>query len=86
MSLPDHPLLLPQPGRYRHYSGSLHDVVVLAAHAHTRRWLVICRPSPTFTTTCEAIPVEDWNTSVRIDGKTVPRFVKVVELDGELWP
>jgi hypothetical protein len=91
MSLPSQPLMLPQRGRYRHYSGPRYDVLGIAELAGTRSLLVICRPAITAATQLDAIPVESWNTPVRINGKTVPRFVKLAPPDealalGEDWP
>lgn len=37
-------MLLPLPGRYRHYKGQEYQVIDLARHSETEEWMVIYRP------------------------------------------
>ncbi|OPH38323.1 DUF1653 domain-containing protein [Moraxella equi] len=66
-------------GIYRHYKGNLYQVLHTARHSETEEWLVVyralygdygvwVRPLAMF---CE---------SVTIDGKTLPRFELIKEL------
>lgn len=65
-----------KPGTYRHYKGSLYEVVDVATHSETEERLVVyralygerglwVRPLVMFTETVE------------VDGETVPRFAPV---------
>jgi len=66
----------PKPGLYRHYKNNPYRVTGLALHSETREWLVVyealygegglfVRPAAMFTELVE------------VEGKLVPRFVRV---------
>lgn len=66
-------------GIYRHYKGSLYQVLHTARHSESSEWLVVYRALygdygvwvRPLTMFCE---------SVEIDGKTLPRFELIKEL------
>ncbi len=65
-----------EPGRYRHYKGNEYDVIGMARHSETREMMVVYRPlygEGGLWVRPAAMFVED----VVIDGKTLPRFVRL---------
>lgn len=63
----------PFNGTYRHYKGALYDVLGLARHSETEEWLVLYRPQYG-EKGLWVRPVDMFNESVTIDGKSIPRF------------
>ncbi|QEW07021.1 DUF1653 domain-containing protein [Nitrincola iocasae] len=70
-------MLLPSPGRYRHYKGHEYQVLDCAQHSETEDWMVIYRP-------CYGEgglwvrPTAMFNESVRTaDGDVQPRFQRI---------
>ncbi|WP_410497903.1 DUF1653 domain-containing protein [Chitinibacter sp. S2-10] len=64
------------PGLYRHYKGSLYEVIELARHSETEEWLVVYRPQygeRGLWVRPLAMFIED----VEINGTRQPRFAKV---------
>ena len=63
-------------GRYRHYKGNEYEVIGMAQHSETREMMVVYRPlygEGAMWVRPAAMFVED----VLIDGKKVPRFMRV---------
>ncbi len=63
-------------GRYRHYKGNEYEVIGMAQHSETREMMVVYRPlygEGAMWVRPAAMFVED----VLIDGKTVPRFMRL---------
>lgn len=65
-----------QTGKYRHYKGKEYDVIGLATHSETQEKMVVYR-----TLYGEfdlwVRPLTMFNESVELNGKIVPRFVRV---------
>jgi hypothetical protein len=66
-------MIKPLNGTYRHYKGLLYDVLGLARHSETEEWLVLYRPQYG-ERGLWVRPVNMFNESVILDGKSVPRF------------
>lgn len=75
------PLLVIEPGVYRHYKGNLYEVIDTVRHSETLESLTLyralygerglwVRPSAMF------------GENVQIDGKTLPRFARVTNDQG----
>ena len=65
-----------EPGRYRHYKGNEYEVIAMARHSETLEWMVVyqalygdgglwVRPAAMFAE------------NVVVDGKTLPRFLRI---------
>lgn len=63
-------------GRYKHYKGSMYEVLMTARHSETEEWMVVYKTLyGDFSTWVR--PYEMFVSSVEIDGLKVPRFEKV---------
>ncbi len=69
----------PVPGRYRHYKGKDYRVLHVATHSETEEKLVVYQ---TLYGNYDywVRPLEMFNETVEIDGKTLPRFA-LIEAD-----
>lgn len=63
---------------YRHYKGNFYEVLLIAKHTETEEDMVIYRSTGPNKSTWWARPLSMWNETIMYDGKTVPRFKKVV--------
>ncbi|GEA13487.1 DUF1653 domain-containing protein [Alteromonas sp. KUL49] len=69
-------------GRYKHYKGAFYDVYEVATHSEDESLLVVYRP-------CYGgkklwvRPFDMFFESVKVEGKTVPRFAYVGEIPEE---
>jgi len=72
------------PGRYRHYKGGLYEVIGETFHTETQQKLVVYKAlygSEQFSEgTLWVRPKEMFEENLMIDGKPVPRFQKVAEV------
>jgi len=62
-----------EKGMYRHFKGSLKEVLGVAKHSEALEELVVYR----FVNDHDSIwarPIEMWDEIVEVDGKKVPRF------------
>jgi hypothetical protein len=66
------------PGRYRHYKGNDYQVLGIARHSETEEELVVYRCLyGDFSLWVR--PLAMFTESVTIDGRSVPRFIRVGE-------
>lgn len=63
-------------GRYRHFKGSIYEVICVAKHSETLEDMVIYR-SVTEPQKVWARPLSMWNETVEHEGMTVKRFTKI---------
>lgn len=63
-------------GRYRHFKGSIYEVICVAKHSETLEDMVIYR-SVTEPQKVWARPMSMWNETVEHEGMTVKRFTKI---------
>ena len=63
-------------GRYRHFKGSIYEVICVAKHSETLEDMVIYR-SVTEPQKVWARPLSMWNETVEHEGLTVKRFTKI---------
>jgi hypothetical protein len=66
-------------GTYRHYKGGLYQVIGLACHEETHRWLVIYKPLYEHQGMPDlwARPYEVFTETIMVGDATVPRFTYV---------
>ncbi len=63
-------------GRYKHYKGSLYEVLGTARHSETEEWMVVYKTLyGDFSTWVR--PYEMFTASIEVDGVVVSRFEKV---------
>ena len=67
---------LPVRGRYRHFKGSIYEVICVAKHSETLEDMVIYR-SVTEPQKVWARPLSMWNETVEHEGVTIRRFTKI---------
>ena len=65
-----------KPGRYRHYKGNEYAVIGIAKHSETLETMVVYRPLHG-ADGLWVRPVAMFAEDVEIDGKTLPRFVRL---------
>ena len=65
-----------QPGKYRHFKGSLYEVVGIALHSETREEMVVYRPLYG-EGGLWVRPLHLFLERVVVDGVTMPRFARV---------
>ena len=63
-------------GRYRHYKGNEYEVIGMAQHSETREMMVVYRPLYG-EGAMWVRPAAMFAEPVLIDGKTVPRFMRL---------
>ena len=63
-------------GRYRHFKGSIYEVICVAKHSETLEDMVIYR-SVTEPQKVWARPMSMWNETVEHEGVTERRFTKI---------
>lgn len=66
-------------GIYRHYKGNLYQVLHTACHSETKEWLVVYRALYSDYGVWVR-PLAMFCENVEIDGKTLPRFELIKEL------
>jgi len=60
-------------GKYKHYKGSMYEVVDVARHSETEEWMVVYKTLyGDFSTWVR--PYEMFTSTVEVDGKVVQRF------------
>lgn len=77
--MPNHPLIKPllqTTGRYRHYSGSLYEVICIARHSETLEELVVYQQLDK-DTGFWVRPYKMFFEEIMHDGVMQPRFAKV---------
>lgn len=74
--LPPVPMDAPVPGRYRHYKGNEYTVLGVARHSETLAWLVVYRPEYG-ERALWVRPLDMFVENVVIDGRSVPRFLRL---------
>lgn len=65
-------------GLYRHYKGGEYEVLDLVRHSETEQQMVLYRPCYG-DASLWVRPLEMFQESVEIDGKTIPRFQHIGE-------
>ncbi|WP_353233614.1 DUF1653 domain-containing protein [Diaphorobacter ruginosibacter] len=75
------PLLVIEPGVYRHYKGNLYEVIDTVRHSETLESLTLYRAlyGERGLWVC---PSAMFGENVQIDGKTLPRFARVTNDQG----
>jgi len=69
-----------QTGRYRHYKGSMYEVLMTARHSETEEWMVVYKTLyGDFSTWVR--PYEMFIEKIEVEGQMVERFSKV-DTDG----
>ena len=72
-----------QKGRYRHYKGNFYEVAGIARHSETLEEYVVYRPlySSDVVTDYWIRPLKMFTENVMVDGKEMPRFEWVGEME-----
>lgn len=65
-----------EKGKYRHFKGGEYQVVDIALHSETCEEMVVYR-ALYGEGKLWVRPASMWNETVEVDGKMVPRFVKI---------
>ncbi len=65
------------PGHYRHFKGKEYEVIAVARHSETLEEMVVYRA---LYGDCDVWvrPLSMWNETVEADGRSVPRFEKIL--------
>ncbi len=63
-------------GKYRHFKGGEYEVIDVAKHSETLEGMVVYR-ALYGKQELWVRPVKMWEELIIVDGKTVPRFVKI---------
>ena len=71
----------PRPGRYRHYKGRYYEVIGVARHSETEQELVVYRPLYQASWPLWVRPLAMFVETVTVDGREVPRFERVGDVE-----
>jgi len=71
-------MIMPSPGRYRHYKGGEYEVIDVARHSETEELLVVYRPLYG-DQSLWVRPLAMFTEMVTVDGATLPRFAAIAD-------